>query len=66
MGASPFGYQVAEQFGIKVWPTRAGLVPFTLQPQEKERFSELSGVSLDADVSYRKTHFVKQFIYASR
>src|SRR5690348_15181366 len=30
MGASPFAYKVAEQFGIKVWPTRAGLVPFTL------------------------------------
>ena len=30
LGASPFGYKVAEQFGLKVLPTRAGLVPFTL------------------------------------
>ncbi|STV14902.1 oxidoreductase [Klebsiella pneumoniae subsp. ozaenae] len=29
LGASPFGYKVAEQFGLKVLPTRAGLVPFT-------------------------------------
>jgi predicted flavoprotein YhiN len=30
LGASPFGYKIAEQFGLKVLPTRAGLVPFTL------------------------------------
>lgn len=27
LGASPFGYRLAEQFGLKVLPTRAGLVP---------------------------------------
>ncbi|STW70963.1 oxidoreductase [Klebsiella michiganensis] len=26
LGASPFGYKLAEQFGLKVLPTRAGLV----------------------------------------
>jgi predicted flavoprotein YhiN len=31
LGASPFGYKLAEQFGLNVLPTRAGLVPFTLQ-----------------------------------
>ena len=46
IGASPFGYQVAEQFGLKVLPTRAGLVPFTLQPQDKAILAPLSGVSL--------------------
>lgn len=30
LGATPFGYKIAEQFGLKVLPTRAGLVPFTL------------------------------------
>ena len=39
MGASSLGYKIAEQFGIKVWPTRAGLVPFTLYPNEKEKFA---------------------------
>ncbi len=51
MGASPFGYKVAEQFGHQVLPTRAGLVPFTLQPQDLERFASLSGVAVDAVVS---------------
>jgi predicted Rossmann fold flavoprotein len=35
LGASPFGYKVAEQFGLSVKPTKAGLVPFTLHEQDK-------------------------------
>ncbi|SUG31010.1 membrane protein [Salmonella enterica subsp. arizonae] len=27
LGASPFGYKIAEQFGLKVLPTRAGWCP---------------------------------------
>lgn len=46
LGATPFGYQVAEQFGLKVLPTRAGLVPVTLHQEQKEALSELSGISL--------------------
>ena len=46
LGATPFGYQVAEQFGIDVLPTRAGLVPVTLHQEQKEALAELSGVSL--------------------
>ena len=47
MGASPFGYRIAEQFGLAVLPTRAGLVPFTLHPKDKEWLAPLSGVSTD-------------------
>lgn len=52
MGASPFGYKMAEQFGLSVWPTRAGLVPLTLHVEEKETLSELSGVSITCEVSH--------------
>jgi len=45
MGASPFAYKIAEQFNLKLWPTRAGLVPLTLDLKDKEKWSELSGVS---------------------
>ena len=33
MGSSPWGYQVAEQFGLPVRPLRAGLVPLTLHDE---------------------------------
>lgn len=46
LGASPFGYKVAEQFGLKVLPTRAGLVPFTLHKPLLEQMQTLSGVSV--------------------
>ncbi|WP_421507515.1 NAD(P)/FAD-dependent oxidoreductase [Erwinia rhapontici] len=46
LGASPFGYKMAEQFGMKVFPTRAGLVPFTLHKPLLEQLQTLSGVSV--------------------
>ncbi|MGE9552558.1 NAD(P)/FAD-dependent oxidoreductase [Erwinia amylovora] len=46
LGASPFGYKIAEQFGLKVFPTRAGLVPFTLHKPLLEQLQTLSGVAV--------------------
>ncbi|WP_127960291.1 NAD(P)/FAD-dependent oxidoreductase [Serratia microhaemolytica] len=51
LGASPFGYQLAQQFGINVLPTRAGLVPLTLHKPLLEHSALLSGVSLPSVVS---------------
>lgn len=54
LGATPFAYQVAEKYDLPVLPTRAGLVPFTLQPNLKERLSQLSGISFPATATSRK------------
>ena len=51
LGASPFGYKIAEQFGLKVLPTRAGLVPFTLHKPLLEQLSLLSGVSVPSTIT---------------
>jgi len=51
LGATPFGYKVAEQFGLNVLPTRAGLVPFTLHKPLLEQIQTLSGVSVPAVVT---------------
>jgi predicted Rossmann fold flavoprotein len=66
MGASPYGYQVAAQFGLNVFPTRAGLVPFTLQPEEKELFSPLSGVSLPVSVTCNAQTFDLDLLFTHR
>jgi hypothetical protein len=66
LGASPFGYKVAEQFGLKVLPTRAGLVPFTLHEQDKEVLAELSGISLDARASCNDTSFNESILFTHR
>jgi len=66
MGASPYGYQVAAQFGLTVLPTRAGLVPFTLQPEDKERLGILSGISLSSQVSCNHTNFFLDMLFTHR
>ncbi|MDI9246009.1 NAD(P)/FAD-dependent oxidoreductase [Marinobacter sp. CHS3-4] len=66
MGASGFGYDIARQFGLKILPTRAGLVPFTLQPQLKEQLSPLSGVSCPVDVHCGKFHFLEPMLVTHR
>ncbi len=47
IGATPFGYEIAEQFGVPVLPTRAGLVPLTFNPTLLDHTKELSGLSVD-------------------
>lgn len=50
LGATPFGYKIAEQFGLPVISTSAGLVPFTLHVQDKEDFAPLSGVAIPVEM----------------
>lgn len=66
MGSSPFGYHIAEQFGIPVWPTRAGLVPFTLHPADKEKLSVLSGIGLDSLVKNDRIEFRENMLFTHR
>lgn len=66
MGASPFGYKVAEQFGMKIWPTRAGLVPFTLHTEEKEKLTTLSGISVASVVSNARQSFRENILFTHR
>ncbi len=47
LGASSFGYRVAEQFGIPLIPPRPGLVPLTFGPADAATLSELSGIALN-------------------
>lgn len=66
--ATPLGYKIAEQFNIKVWPTSAGLVPFTLQPADKNRFAPLSGVAINCLVSNesRSRSFRENILFTHR
>ncbi len=65
-GASPLGYEIARQFHIKVWPPRAGLVPLTLQPRDKEKLSSLSGISAKAMVSNQRQSFSGDILFTHR
>ena len=59
MGASPFGYKIAKQFAINIWPTSPALVPFTLNKNLLTHTASLAGISLPCEVSC-KGHFFKE------
>lgn len=66
MGATSFGYKIAEQFNIKVRPTTAGLVPFTLHKKDKNSFSDLSGIAVDAAVTSQTKYFRENILFTHR
>ncbi|MEB5706679.1 BaiN/RdsA family NAD(P)/FAD-dependent oxidoreductase [Pantoea anthophila] len=67
LGASPFGYKIAEQFGLSVFPTRAALVPFTLHKPLLEQLQTLSGVALDTTIDAEDgTRFKEAMLFTHR
>ncbi len=66
MGATAFGYQVANQFNINVQPVSAGLVPFTLQEIDKNIFSQLSGIAVPCAVSNERQTFTENILFTHR
>ncbi|MCE7556517.1 NAD(P)/FAD-dependent oxidoreductase [Aliivibrio fischeri] len=67
LGATPFGYQIAEQFGLSMVSTTAGLVPFTLHKEDKEAFSELSGIAIPVVVeSENGSSFKENLLFTHR
>jgi predicted Rossmann fold flavoprotein len=63
IGASDFGYRLAQQFGLEVVRTQAALVPFTLSPQD---LLDLAGVAVDADVTCGGTSFSEAILFTHK
>ena len=66
MGASGFGYELARQFGHRVLPTRAGLVPLTLSGKHQERFQDLAGVALPIEARCNGASFRNAMLVTHR
>ena len=66
IGATPFGYKVAEQFGIPMTKLKPGLVPLTFHPEEWAAYADLTGASLDAVVSFGKQRFREDLLFTHR
>jgi predicted Rossmann fold flavoprotein len=66
IGATPFGYKMAEQFNIPVIRPRPGLVPLTVAPGDWHVFSDLTGVSLDVEVRFGKRLFRDSMLITHR
>jgi predicted Rossmann fold flavoprotein len=66
MGATGFAYQVAKQFELEVLPTRAGLVPFTLNQPILDILSQLSGSSMEVTVTCNSMSFNENLLFTHR
>ena len=66
MGATGFGYQVAEQYGHSIFETSAGLTPLTFSGKLQSAFSELSGNAFDAVVSCGNQSFTGAVLFTHK
>jgi predicted Rossmann fold flavoprotein len=66
IGASKFGYDIAKKFNLNVIETFPALVPLTFNEKILEMCKELSGLSLEAVVFFKKTFFQEGMLFTHR
>lgn len=66
MGATGLGYELAEQFGLRLLPRTAGLVPFTLSKEQLAPFESLVGSSADVRISCNDQSFRENILFTHR
>lgn len=66
IGASPFGYRLAEQFGLPVIPPKPALVPLALAPELLAPLTPLAGSTLDAAASFDGAQFRENVLITHR
>ena len=66
MGATGFGYRIAQQFGLPLTETRAGLVPLTFAEADMALMKPLAGVALPAAVTCNGTRFEEALLFTHR
>ncbi len=66
MGATPFAYELAKQFGLNIIDPRPGLVPFMFGGELLAEMSELSGVSVRARIDTGEIAFDEAMLFTHR
>jgi predicted Rossmann fold flavoprotein len=70
MGATDFGYRLAEQFGLRIVECRPGLVPLVFSAEDREQWCDLAGVSAEviaeAGVRRRRGSFREKMLVTHR
>jgi len=66
MGASGFGYNIAQQFSLKTVKTTAALVPLTWKANDKKRFESLSGIAVNCIVNLDNISFRENILFTHR
>ncbi|MCC5887487.1 MAG: NAD(P)/FAD-dependent oxidoreductase [Gammaproteobacteria bacterium] len=66
LGSTGFAFDFARELGLAVEPTRAGLVPVTLEKKLLEKLGDLAGVSLDTNVTAGGASFRENILFTHR
>jgi predicted Rossmann fold flavoprotein len=66
LGGSDFGYQLAEQFGLRLLPLTAGLVPLTFTGALHDLFARLSGIACEVILSNPRASFREDLLFTHR
>ena len=66
MGATSFGYDLARQFGVKVLETRPALVPLLFNEEDRQHYSDLTGVSAEVVTAAGKQRFREKMLFTHR
>lgn len=66
LGATGFGYEVAEQFGHQVLPVSAGLVPFTITDHSSALCKALSGTAMPVVIECNGQSFSDDMLFTHR
>lgn len=66
LGATGFGYEVAQQFGLRVTERQASLVPFTLKNDALSLAQALAGVALPVSIRCRGQTFKEAMLFTHK
>jgi predicted Rossmann fold flavoprotein len=66
IGATPFAYRIAEQFGLAVVTPKPALVPLALDAESLTLYGELSGASVEVEASCGNGRFRESLLFTHR
>jgi predicted Rossmann fold flavoprotein len=66
MGATPLGYEIAEQFGVAMRECRPALVPLVLDQAERSAWCDLAGLSAEVVASAGRRSFREKLLITHR
>ncbi|QJR16674.1 NAD(P)/FAD-dependent oxidoreductase [Usitatibacter palustris] len=66
IGATPFAYKLAEQFGLAIVPPKPALVPLAMDDKWLARYGELSGASLEVEITCGGGKFREAMLFTHR
>jgi predicted Rossmann fold flavoprotein len=66
IGATPFGYTMAQQFGLKIVDCRPALVPLVYSREDQAKYEDLAGVSAEVVAAAGSHKFREKMLFTHR